>query len=347
MSVPSVLGTTEKTIPANVPYLTADLERVAFWRARLPTDGFKVGIVWQGRPDAKIDKGRSVPLRTFAPIAAVPGVRLISLQKNHGLDQLTDLPKAVRVETLGPNFDVGPDAFLDAAAAMMNLDLVITSDTSIAHLAGALGRPVWIVLKSNPDWRWLMEREDSPWYPTARLFRQRRPGDWDEVFERVAQEVRGLCAESGGESMQGNLESRSKDEPALVPVAVGELADKITILKIKAERITDAAKLGNVHSELNQLLAVWDRRCAPAAIEKLTRELKKINENLWVIEDEIRDCERQKDFGPRFVELARSVYRTNDHRAEIKREINLLAGSTIIEEKSYRVYQSEDPGDAH
>jgi tetratricopeptide (TPR) repeat protein len=188
MSVPSVLGTTEKTIPANVPYLAADPERIAFWRARLSA-GFKVGIVWQGRPDAKIDKGRSVSLRAFAPIASVPGVQLISLQKNNGLDQLADLPEGMRVQTLGPNFDVGSDAFLDSAALMMNLDLVITSDTSIAHLAGALGRPVWIVLKSNPDWRWLVDREDSPWYPTARLFRQRRRGDWDEVFQRVAEEL--------------------------------------------------------------------------------------------------------------------------------------------------------------
>jgi hypothetical protein len=140
--------------------------------------------------------------------------------------------------------------------------------------------------------------------------------------------------------MQGDL--TPMDEPMLVPVAVGELADKITILEIKAERITDAAKLRNVDSELYQLSAMWSRWASrSAAIEALTRNLKKINESLWVIEDEIRDCERQEDFGPRFIELARSVYRINDRRAAIKREINLLVGSSIIEEKSYRVYQSQ------
>jgi hypothetical protein len=129
----------------------------------------------------------------------------------------------------------------------------------------------------------------------------------------------------------------STGEPVLVPIAVGELADKITILEIKAERITDAAKLRNVCSELEQLRAVWDRQGRrPAALEALTQELKKVNESLWVIEDEIRDCERAQDFGPQFIALARAVYRTNDRRAEIKREINLLAGSDIIEEKSYR-----------
>jgi FkbM family methyltransferase len=130
-------------------------------------------------------------------------------------------------------------------------------------------------------------------------------------------------------------------EPVLVPIAIGELADKMTILEIKSERIADAAKLRNVCSELDQLRSVWDRqgRCC-AALDGLTRELKKVKETLWVIEDEIRDCERAQDFGPQFIALARAVYRTNDRRAEIKREINLLAGSNIIEEKSYRDYRS-------
>ena len=198
MSVPAVLGTTEKSIPANVPYLAADPERIAFWRARLPADGFKVGIVWQGRPDVKIDKGRSVPLRSFAPIADMPGVRLISLQKNHGLDQVHGLPEGTKVETLGAEFDAGPDAFLDTAAVMMSLDLIITSDTSVAHLAGALGRPVWIALKQTPDWRWQLGREDSPWYPTARLFRQRQRGNWTEVFASIANELNRLVSGETG-----------------------------------------------------------------------------------------------------------------------------------------------------
>lgn len=196
MSVPSVLGTTEQDLPGEIPYLLADPERVRAWRERLGREGFKVGIVWQGRPDVKIDKGRSVPLRSFAPIADQPGVRLISLQKKHGLDQMDALPQGMKVETLGADFDAGSDAFLDTAAVMMSLDLIISSDTSVAHLAGALGRPVWTALKLVPDWRWQFEREDSPWYPTARLFRQRRYDDWDEVFSRINNELGKLLSEA-------------------------------------------------------------------------------------------------------------------------------------------------------
>ena len=189
MSAPHVLGVTELQLPAHVPYLSPEPERVNSWREKLGDQGYKVGIVWQGRPGVGIDKGRSIPLRAFAPLSAIPGVRLICLQKSHGLDQLDNLPTGMKVETLGADFDADPGAFLDSAAVMANLDLVVTCDTSVAHLAGALGRPVWTALKHLPDWRWLLEREDSPWYPTARLFRQREPGDWGEVFGRIAREL--------------------------------------------------------------------------------------------------------------------------------------------------------------
>ncbi len=128
-------------------------------------------------------------------------------------------------------------------------------------------------------------------------------------------------------------------EPLLIPISVGELIDKITILAIKSERITEAAKRENVNSELRLLLEARDRHgLRDPALDALAAELKHINEKMWDIEDEIRDCERRQDFGPRFVELARAVYRSNDERARIKREINELSGSRIVEEKSYRDY---------
>ena len=189
MSVPGVVETTVESIPARVPYLAAEAARVAYWRERLPSGGFRIGIVWQGNPTGSIDRGRSAPLASFAPLARVPGVRLISLQKHHGVDQLDRLPAGMAVETLGPDFDSGPDAFVDAAAAIMNLDLVISTDTAIVHLAGALDRPVWVALKAVPHWTWMMDREDSPWYPSARLFRQAVDGDWPNVFGRMAAEL--------------------------------------------------------------------------------------------------------------------------------------------------------------
>jgi tetratricopeptide (TPR) repeat protein len=184
LSLPLALATTPATIPAAIPYLRAEPERAAAWRARLEQrPGFRVGIAWQGNPHSIADLGRSAPLAAFAPLAAVPGVRLIALQKGPGSEQLAALPA---VEDLGNGLDPGPDAFLDTAAAMMALDLVVSVDTAAAHLAGALGRPVWIALKSVPDWRWLLDRADTPWYPTARLFRQRQPGDWPGVFAAIA-----------------------------------------------------------------------------------------------------------------------------------------------------------------
>jgi ADP-heptose:LPS heptosyltransferase len=118
-------------------------------------------------------------------------VRLISLQKEFGVEQLEELPAGLTVETLG-EFDDGPDAFIDTAAVMESLDLIVTSDTSIAHLAGALGRPTWVALKNVPDWRWLLDRDDSPWYPTLRLFRQETSGDWTSVLANMERELRSL-----------------------------------------------------------------------------------------------------------------------------------------------------------
>jgi Tfp pilus assembly protein PilF len=183
-------------LPGPIPYLFAQETRVAAWRGRIGGGGFKVGIAWQGNPKGLIDKGRSVPLTLFAPLGEVEGVRLISLQKTHGLDQLAHLPEGMRVETLG-SFDEGADGFIDTAAIMQNLDLVVSSDTAVPHLAGALGRPCWVALKRVPDWRWMMGRSDSPWYPGMRLFRQKTAGDWQGVFTEMAEALRARVAEGG------------------------------------------------------------------------------------------------------------------------------------------------------
>ena len=169
------------------PYLAPDPELVAQWRERLGLQGRKIGIAWQGNPTAAPEHGRSIPVREFLPLAHVPGVRLISLQKHHGLDQLASLPEGLKIELLGDDFDAGPDAFADTAAVMQSLDLIVTSDTSIAHLAGALGRPVWVALQHVPDWRWEISGETNRWYPSMRLFRQTKRGDWAGVFARIAQ----------------------------------------------------------------------------------------------------------------------------------------------------------------
>ena len=247
MSLPRILGTTPSTIPAAVPYLTADAGLVEHWRQELewgvgsgewgvgsstkriatapalrtpippplaprltplstphsplptphsplptphsplPTPHsplFKIGIVWQCKNFFPEDYRRSAPLAAFAPLAALPGVHLFSLQKDVDSAVIASAPFAVT--------DLGEliKDFADTAAALKNLDLLVTIDTAVAHCAGALGVPVWVALQFASDWRWLLKREDSPWYPTVRLFRQKQPGDWDEVFQRITEEVR-------------------------------------------------------------------------------------------------------------------------------------------------------------
>jgi tetratricopeptide (TPR) repeat protein len=188
-SLPLVLSVMPDTIPASPRYLRAEPARVQKWREHLGPEGFKIGIAWQGNAEMAMDKTRSIPLREFAPLAELPGVRMVVLQKGAGIEQVADAPFKERLETFGDDFDAEA-AFLDTAAVMMHLDLVVTSDTSIAHLAGALGREVFVALRKIPDWRFLLGRDDSPWYPSMRLFRQAEAGNWRGVFERIAQVVR-------------------------------------------------------------------------------------------------------------------------------------------------------------
>jgi tetratricopeptide (TPR) repeat protein len=188
-SLPLLFGTTLETIPAPTPYLKAEPERTAQWRTRIGDHGFRIGVSWQGKIRGINDPFRSFPLAAMAPLAALPGVRLISLQIGEGSEQLDNLPAGMTVERLGADFDSGFDAFIDSAAVIEACDLVISCDTSIAHLAGALDRPVWTALKSVPEWRWLLERSDSPWYPSMTLYRQPRFNDWDSVFAVMAQDL--------------------------------------------------------------------------------------------------------------------------------------------------------------
>ena len=176
------------SLPGETDYLHADPKRVEQWREKIGDGGFKIGVNWHGNAENTRGLHRSFSLRDLAPLAALDGVRLISLQKFAGVEQLQDLPEGFRVEAFDA-FDAGGDAFVDTAAIMENLDLVITCDTALAHLAGALGRPAWLALRHAPEWRWLLDRNDSPWYPSLRLFRQEKAGDWAGLFEDMAQSL--------------------------------------------------------------------------------------------------------------------------------------------------------------
>jgi tetratricopeptide (TPR) repeat protein len=330
MSLPLLFGTDLGSIPACVPYLHADPTLVETWRPRLAAlGGLTVGIAWKGSDKNRTDHLRSIPLEAFEALAAVPGVRLVSLQKGPAGEQLGAVAGRFPVAEL-PGLDEG-GAFLDTAAVLRSLDLVVCCDSAVGHLAGALAAPCWLALACAADWRWLLGRADSPWYPRHRLFRQARPGDWAALFDRIADALRPLAA-AGGRAVTA----------VTVEVAPGELLDKITILQIKRQRISDPAKLRNVAVELESLEAAR-RRALPDVPElaALEADLRAVNEALWQIEDDIRLCERDQDFGPRFVALARSVYKTNDRRAALKRRVNELLGARILEEKSYADYGGE------
>ena len=186
MSLPAMFRTTLETIPAETPYLFADAQSEARWQTDLERGGtFKIGIVWQGDAKHRRNQFRSIPLQYFLRLAQLPSVRLHSLQLGPAREQLDRLSDPLPIIDLADRLtDFGV-----TAAIVRNMDLVIACDTAVAHLAGALAVPVWVALPSAPDWRWLLDRDDSPWYPTMRLFRQTVPGDWEDVFQRIYGEL--------------------------------------------------------------------------------------------------------------------------------------------------------------
>ncbi len=182
LTLPTIFGTTVETIPAEAGYLRAEPGLVGFWRQRMAEfRGRKVGLCWQGNPEFPGDRWRSIPLTYFAVLLDDPSSTFINLHKGVGEPQIGECGLTDRIVNYSPEVK----SLVDTAAIIENLDLVITSDTSVAHLAGAMGKPVWTLLQFMPDWRWMLEREDSPWYPTMRLFRQKTRGDWEDVFVRV------------------------------------------------------------------------------------------------------------------------------------------------------------------
>jgi tetratricopeptide (TPR) repeat protein len=193
MSLPFRCGTTLATVPNRVPYLVPDQARTARWKQDLSgIPGLKIGIAWQGNPHHQWDRHRSIPLTVFAPLAKLPGISLLSLQRGPGAEQVVEARGRFPVIELERLVKAESDAaaWAEAAAIMANLDLVLSVDTATVHLAGAMGVRTWLAVAALSDWRWMTECDDSPWYPTLRLFRQRRHGDWAEVFARIAAEFR-------------------------------------------------------------------------------------------------------------------------------------------------------------
>jgi hypothetical protein len=191
LSLPLLFATRLETIPANVPYLKVPRELHETWRQKILGDppGFRVGLVWAGNPKYRHDRVRSFPPELLARLSGIQGIVLYSLQKEAAAGIAGSLfNTGIFVDDMHEVRD-----FSDTAALIQNLDLVISVDTAVAHVAGALGKEVWTLLRYAPDWRWLLNRMDSPWYPTMRLFRQQKIDDWKSVIDQVALELRKRC----------------------------------------------------------------------------------------------------------------------------------------------------------
>ena len=350
LSVPQYLQVTPDNPIITKPYIKTTEPLINKWKDILSGEQKPIiGINWQGNHTIEkkgLLKGRSILLEAFAPITNHHQLSLLSLQKGFGSEQLSTCSFKHRFVSCQSLVDETWD-FLETAAIVANCNLIITSDTSVAHLAAGMGKTTWLLLKKVPEWRWGLEGETSFWYPSMRLFRQTEQGNWDEVFQRVADElfqqfpiiapdIDNNIQQENLKNQQNNL-SKSQTLPQIVaPISLGELIDKITILQIKTKHLKGNA-LYNVQQELTTLqetLSTLDLQVDPALIQRL----QSVNTDLWNIEDQIRNHERNKDFNKSFIALARSVYRKNDLRSKIKKEINCNYGSTLTEEKSYQSY---------
>lgn len=193
MSLPALFNSTEETIPVNIPYINPDPDLVNFWQTSMCNSKFKIGLCWQA--DVSNDASRlpvarrGIPLKLLYPLGDINNVQFYSLQQKDGTEQLTDIPDEFPIYIFDENFDKTHGSFMDTAAVMHQLNLIITVDTAIAHLAGSMGIPVWLLLPYSADWRWIAGRTDSPWYPTMRIFKQPAPFDWQTVVQDVEQEL--------------------------------------------------------------------------------------------------------------------------------------------------------------
>lgn len=333
LSLPRIIKTSLDTIPSSIPYLYADEKLTQQWCSKFSKNAhFKIGICWQGNTGytdpflQSVVAQKSISAQLFKAISEIEGVQLYSLQReSNGFDDAS----AFSVITFDKEFDRVNGRFMDTAAVIKNLDLVITVDTSIAHLAGGLGAPVWVLLPEPCDWRWLCNRSDSPWYPTMKLFRQSSSGNWDSVLQNIYEQLKQLVIEH----------TKKHTTSIQAEVSVGELVDKITILELKKLHFSDEQKLKNIEHELEILLNTYRTKVTQSSkIKQLKQELYTVNKQLWDIEDAIRNKERHKSFDQEFISIARSVYVCNDKRCHIKGLINEQTQSDIIEEKSYAPY---------
>jgi len=315
LHIPRALGIDPKTYGEGVPYISAEPERVKDWAHKITPKGFKIGICWGGNPDSPAEKGRSIPLEAFASLAAIPGVRLFSLQKGPPTKEISSISFRNNLHDFGDELDGGGKAFIDTAAIMMSLDLIVTADTSIAHVAGALGRPVNILLRREPDWRWLARETDSVWYPTAKLFRQRTNEDWSEPMAMVAADI--------AARMEPLSDCMSVDALPKLPMSYGELADQFVSVSLRIKK--EGSLLSDQMQRHSVVSQEWKKLIENnPLLESFYKDMEENLQALSEAESNLGMLDTKGDFGHSFIGCVREIRRCQEKRADLMRRIDAL-----------------------
>ena len=327
MSLPRILDTWEDTIPDELPYLYADEKLVAHWKEKLSADkNFKIGVCWQGNPNYSTPflraavAAKSVSARTFAPLGVLPGVSVYSLQKMTGTDQLADLPKQFDLKTFDGDFDQSNGRFMDTAAVMKNLDLVITVDTSIAHISAGLGTRTWVLLPNPADWRWMLDRTDSPWYPGVHLFRQKTVGKWDDVIHAIIQKL--------AQELMVQQQNSAPKNPAqqMQSVPFEQLIDAGIMIELDLANTQDETRKGQLQEKLTQIEEYFHTvELSSERMNQMLQELRTLNTSLYGHIHAIKGMEQNiSPLNRTFMQHVSTIALLNNMRTRLKEEIKTL-----------------------
>jgi len=350
MSLPYILKTTIDTVPTDIPYLYANPALVEHWKkARLSSDkNIKVGICWQGNNQYSTPMLRatvalkSIDINKLNPLATVPGVSIYSLQKTAGTDQLKTLPPEFTIHTFGDDFDESNGRFMDTVAVIKNLDLVITVDTSIGHLAAALGKPTWVILPNPPDWRWMLNRDDTPWYPTMRLFRQPTPGDWESVIEVVTQELKKYVSQikqadptkQENHAIQGKQPTPAEQRSTKITnpatkkeYSWAETLHNLSMTTIALENVTDEITKKSLKVKQDHLLNETQKILTSGTIIQLNKDLVEINNRLWRTGIVLRSLVERSPLDNQFINCVTTFHMLSELQKNVLQKINSLQTS--------------------
>ncbi|MFC1842107.1 tetratricopeptide repeat protein [Candidatus Dependentiae bacterium] len=321
MSLPLQFKTTVDTVPDEIPYLYANPELIDYWKKELgPDKNFKIGICWQGNKGYRSQAlkhavaAKSMHASIFKPLAEIPGVSLYCLQKVNGEEQLKEID--FEIHTFGPDFDKSHGRFMDTAALIKNLDLIVSVDTSVCHVSAALGAQVWTMLPNPADWRWMLKTNKTPWYPNMRLFRQKEYGTWENLMQAVKQEVCKLVGEKNVKASSIDDKSKIEDLP------FQETLDKLIILKIKYDDSQDpniGKELEKTEDQLRKMLLLY--KANTDELDTLAEKLYDINSQLIYMDKQISKLEDKSVLNPDFIDLTKRVLLINKLKQHVKKEI--------------------------